>query len=483
VKHDSEVRPRSSRAPSSGRRSGSAVHQRSSTSQDSRNCSDRAVDLLGMPAPAHARGPGEVQDACQNRCQMVLTGILKGRTISRKMARARLAARARCEVRIHAHGPQPPHPARPTARTCERCPRAGERHVLAVGWVLVETARPARLLEARSARRSGATRRPETAANSSAPPAPARCARGLRSPGAGTTRSLQAPLKSRRVGQDEDPQACVHGARAGQAAGPPARRAPARRAGPELASPSRSVSCRRSSAGRGRSGVSSATGEPLRRTHRPLRSGRRAQSAPASSARRACERRGAERLDQRFGLHAEAGATPVRPASQRWAPFHPARAAGRARRQGTRQRAEARRPRPTRAGRSSARWAAAIVAGVRAVQPAATRPALEVGESPGAPLDGRADRFQSAYDGSPSLGNPHGVGGREPQIGAAGERLSEDHPAGQPRASAALRTSPTRCWAPPEAPLPGLFRVSASAPPAGPPARSGRWIPHDHTNV
>ena len=173
-----------------------------------------------------------------------------------------------------------------------------------------------------------------------------------------------------------------------------------------------------------------ATGEPLREhTRRSEAVGELRAPQPAQLAERA-NAEAPERLDQRFGLHAEAE-QPHRPAGEPAAGVlaiqheRPARA----RRQGARQRTEACRPGPHARGTIKRTLGGGDRGGVRSVQPA--QPAgLEVGESRALLLDGRADRFQGAYDGLPGLGNPHGVGGREQQIGAAGERLSEDHPAG-----------------------------------------------------
>ena len=204
-------------------------------------------------------------------------------------------------------------------------------------------------------------------------------------------------------------------------------------------------------------------------------------SAPGAP-KRSAERRAPEprQLAERAHAQAARAARPAppcparkpssstgRPASQRRACLaveHQRTA--RAHRQRGRQRAEARRARPRcapgRAERAAGGGDRRLQRAVDPAQPVRSRSrrARDAAGSTAAPID-----FQRAHRRLPRLRHQHGVARHEHQLGAAGERLAEDHPA---RHAAGLRRSRDLPHA--------LFgRRPAAPPPArAPPASGGR---------
>jgi len=199
---------------------------------------------------------------------------------------------------------------------------------LAVGWVLVEQRallacwRP----ERSTVRRNSAA---GDGSNSRRTPAPARCARGLRSPGAGPRARSRAPPESRRADRTRTRSVRPRRSRRGkqpvhQHAEHPLEGRAGARIRPAEASPAGVP--RRDVAG---SGVSSP--QASRCANTPAAPKRSASSERPSllSSPSVRNAEAPERLDQRFGLHAEA--EQPQPAGRRASagrPFHPARAAG-----------------------------------------------------------------------------------------------------------------------------------------------------------
>jgi len=109
---------------------------------------------------------------------------------------------------------------------------------------------------------------------------------------------------------------------------------------------------------------------------------------------------------------------------------------------------------------------------------------LEVGEPWACRLHSRADRLHGSYRRLPDLRHPHGIARQQDEVGTAGERLSEDHPADHPTglsgpgdlSHALLATHPRsdREGAPGERPRPpgGDHQLKAR-----------KMDAHDHTNV